>query len=101
MTSGTYRHYFDEHGRRYSHVLDARTGKPVAHDTVSVTVVRDNPTQADAWSTALLSLGAPEGITTAQQHGIAALFVTDEDSQLREMPTAAWQALKDKYIEVK
>jgi thiamine biosynthesis lipoprotein len=101
MTSGTYRHYFDEHGRRYSHVLDARTGKPVAHDTVSVTVVHDNPTQADAWSTALLCLGAQEGIAIAQQYGIAALFVTDEDSQLREMPTAAWQALKDKQIEVK
>ena len=28
MTSGTYRHYFDEQGQRYSHILDARTGRP-------------------------------------------------------------------------
>lgn len=35
MTSGTYRHYFDEQGKRFSHVLDARTGKPVTHSTCS------------------------------------------------------------------
>lgn len=100
MTSGTYRHYFDEHGKRYSHVLDARTGQPVAHDTVSVTVIHDNPTQADAWSTALLCLGSHAGAAVAQRHGIAALFITDEGTQLRETPTAAWLALKEKHIEV-
>mgnify|MGYP001762401490 FL=1 len=35
MTSGTYRHFYDQDGVRYSHVLDARTGTPVTHDTVS------------------------------------------------------------------
>lgn len=43
-TSGTYRHYFDEQGKRYSHVLDARTGAPVTHNSVSVTVINDSPT---------------------------------------------------------
>jgi len=101
MTSGTYRHYFDEHGKRYSHVLDARTGKPITHNTVSVTVIHDNPTQADAWSTALLCIGEKEGQMIAQQNHIAALFIAKEGDQMREIPTAAWQALKEKKIEVK
>lgn len=41
-TSGTYRHFFDQEGTRYSHILDARTGYPVTHATVSVTVVHSD-----------------------------------------------------------
>jgi thiamine biosynthesis lipoprotein len=93
MTSGTYRHYFDAQGQRYSHILDARTGRPVAHNTVSVTVVHDNPTEADAWSTALLCLGSRDGVKVAQRQGIAALFIDTEGGQLQEVPTTAWRAL--------
>jgi len=48
MTSGTYRHYFDDHGQRYSHILDARNGRPVTHNLVSVTVLLSDPSVADA-----------------------------------------------------
>ncbi len=44
MTSGTYRHFYDQDGVRYSHVLDARTGTPVTHDTVSTTILIPDPT---------------------------------------------------------
>lgn len=79
MTSGTYRHYFDNSGKRYSHILDARTGRPVTHDLVSVTVAHEDPVLADAWSTALLCLGQREGIKTANAHNIAALFIEQQD----------------------
>ena len=61
MTSGTYRHYFDANGQRYSHVLDARIGAPVRHQTVPTTVFIDDATYADAWSTAFLCLGSSDG----------------------------------------
>lgn len=99
MTSGTYRHYFDDHGKRYSHILDARSGKPMAHDTVSVTVLDENPTYADAWCTALLCLGADDGLRAADQAGIAALFISDTNGQLRERASAAWSALNDVEVE--
>lgn len=98
MTSGTYRHYFDQAGKRYSHVLDARTGRPIVHDTVSVTVLDDNPTTADAWSTALLCLGTDDGLRAADRAGIAALFITDNNGQLHERTSTAWAALKDVEI---
>ena len=75
-TSGTYEQGFEADGRHYSHVLDPRTGRPVAHDTVSVTVAHADGALADAWSTALLCLGADAGRTVASVHDIAALFLS-------------------------
>lgn len=93
MTSGTYRHYFDDQGRRYSHVLDARTGRPVSHDTVSVTVLDQDPSLADAWSTALLCLGTDNGRAVADQHGIAALFIEEVDGKFSEATTRQWREM--------
>lgn len=87
MTSGTYRHYFDNNGVRLSHILDARTGYPVTHNTVSVTVLHKNPMLADAWSTSLLCLGHEKGIDIANQNSINALFITDENNELIEYST--------------
>lgn len=84
MASGTYRHYFDNNGKRYSHILDARTGKPVEHNTVSVAVLHPNPAIADAWSTALLCLGSEAGIKAANDNNIAALYVDQQGDKLIE-----------------
>jgi thiamine biosynthesis lipoprotein len=99
MTSGTYRHYFDQDGKRYSHILDARTGRPVDHKTVSVTVFHADPTQADAWGTALLCLGRTEGIEAADKAGIAALFIEQQDEKFYEFFSATLQQLKTLVIE--
>ena len=93
MTSGTYRHYFDDHGQRYSHILDARTGKPVAHNLVSVTVLHNDPAIADAWSTALLCLGQKDGMKAANEGKIAALFIEQQDKELIESRSDALNAL--------
>lgn len=83
MTSGTYRHYYDKNNRRYSHILDARTGAPVQHNTVSVTLFHDDLTEADAWSTALLCLGTTEGLKVAEQYNLAAFFVEQDENVLQ------------------
>jgi thiamine biosynthesis lipoprotein len=93
MTSGTYRHYFDANGRRYSHILDARTGRPVTHDLVSVTVAHPDPVIADAWSTALLCLGQDQGLKTANAEHLAALFIRLHNNQLLESQTDPFTAL--------
>lgn len=93
MTSGTYRHYFDDHGKRYSHILDARNGRPVIHNLVSVTVLNSNPTLADAWSTALLCLGPQDGLKAANTANIAALFIEQQGDNLNESQSDALNAL--------
>jgi thiamine biosynthesis lipoprotein len=93
MTSGTYRHYFDDKGKRYSHILDARTGRPVTHDLVSVTVIHENPTIADAWSTALLCLGYKDGTAIANVEKISALFIVQQGKELIEYRSDPLSAL--------
>ena len=60
-TSGDYDRYFEVEGRRFSHLLDPRTGWP-AEGLYSVTVVAPNATAADALSTAAFVLGPERGI---------------------------------------
>ena len=74
-TSGDYRNYFEEDGTRYSHILDATTGRPITHRTASVSVAAPTTMEADAWATALLVLGRDRGLELAQKRGMAALFI--------------------------
>jgi len=89
MTSGTYRHYFDVNGQRYSHILDARTGKPITHDLVAVTVLHEDPTIADAWSTALICVGQQQAMQLADAENIRALFVQQQGTSLLETKSQA------------
>lgn len=74
-TSGDYRNYFERDGRRYSHILDARAGRPITHKTASATVIAENAMLADAWSTAMLVLGRSRGLELAEEHKLAVLFL--------------------------
>ncbi len=89
MTSGTYRHYFDVKGHRYSHILDARDGRPVSHDLVAVSVFNENPTIADAWSTALLCLGQEAGMKIADAEKLQVMFIQQQGSEFVESKTRA------------
>ncbi|MCQ8117787.1 FAD:protein FMN transferase [Methylomonas rosea] len=89
MTSGTYRHYFDVKGKRYSHILDARNGKPVTHDLVAVSVFNESPTIADAWSTALLCLGQEEGMKLADAEKLQVMFIQQQGTEFLESKTRA------------
>jgi FAD:protein FMN transferase len=73
-TSGTYRHYFQANGRRFSHILDPRTGAPVDHALLAVTVIARDGARAGAWGTALTCLGPEAAATTAEREHIAALL---------------------------
>ncbi len=99
MTSGTYNHYFDYQGQRYSHILDARNGRPITHDLVSVTVIHEDPTIADAWDTALLCLGQKEGLQAANVAHIPALFIQQQGSELIESKSDALNTLDKITIE--
>jgi len=99
MTSGTYRHYYDDAGRRYSHILDARTGSPVTHSTVSVTVIHESPTVADAWSTALLCLGTEEGLKIADTNNLSVLFIDQNKLEIEETSSDLFRNMKGITVE--
>jgi thiamine biosynthesis lipoprotein len=74
ITSGSYRHYLEADGRRFSHIIDPRSGWAVEHGLLSVTVLGPDAALAAAWGTALLCLGPVDGIEIAEREDIAALF---------------------------
>ena len=75
-TSGDYRHFRDAKGSRVSHTIDPRSGAPVSHALASVTVLRPTAMEADAFATALMTLGPDRGLDRARELGLDALFVT-------------------------
>ncbi len=74
-TSGDYRIYFEIDGERFSHLVDPRTGYPIRHDLVSVTVVHPSTAIADAWATALIVLGYEAARQLADEQQLAVYFV--------------------------
>ena len=60
-TSGDYERFFEIKGKRYTHIIDPRTGRPVS-DTIAVTVVAPTGTQVDALSTSVFVLGPEKGL---------------------------------------
>lgn len=51
-TSGSYEKYFEKDGRKYCHILDPKTLKPV-NGVASVTTISQSATESDAMSTAV------------------------------------------------
>ncbi|MBN2217646.1 MAG: FAD:protein FMN transferase [Pirellulales bacterium] len=89
-TSGDYRNYFERDGRRYSHLIDPRVGRPIAHRLASVTVLADRCMEADAWATALSILGPEAGMRLADDRGIAASFLIRQGDVFVERRSAAF-----------
>lgn len=65
-TSGDYEQYFKKEGKRYSHLLDPRTGYP-ANLCESVTIISKETSLADALSTGIFVLGPVKGIELIEQ----------------------------------
>jgi thiamine biosynthesis lipoprotein len=88
--SGDYRNFREVDGRRFSHEIDPRTGTPVTHALVSVTVIGTTAAAADAWATALMVLGPEEGRVVADSEGLAAYFIIRGSDGFEHAYTAAF-----------
>ncbi|AMD01359.1 FAD:protein FMN transferase [Halomonas chromatireducens] len=89
-TSGDYRNYFEEEGRRYSHTLDPRSGRPIDHRLASVTVAHPSNAWADAWATALMVLGDEEGLALARNQDLKVLMLIREENGWASVATPAF-----------
>ncbi len=89
-TSGNYRLAFTDPdtGQSYSHLIDPRTGRPVNHDLLAVSVVALTAMEADAWATALLVVGREKGLQLAERENLDALFVERDSSGIKVQTTA-------------
>lgn len=92
-TSAAYERFYQFGDKRYSHILDARTGRP-AQGVASATVIADDNVTANALATTLCVLGAEEGLKlVGRTPGAEALIVDPAGQQFR---TPGFVALQDK-----
>ena len=56
-TSGSTRKFYIKNGVKYSHTIDPKTGNPVTHSLLSVTVIANDCSSADAYATAFMVMG--------------------------------------------
>ena len=93
-TSGDYEKYFIIDGERYSHIIDPRTGRPVK-GVVSVTIVADTATRADALSTGVFVLGLDKGMELIEKLSDVEGVIIYEDSNSDELSIEYSSGMKE------
>jgi thiamine biosynthesis lipoprotein len=77
-TSGSYEKYVTFNGKRYSHIIDTRTGYP-ATGLISVSVFAKTTELADALATGVFVMGKDAGMNLVNQlPGISCIMVDEE-----------------------
>lgn len=95
-TSGDYRNYFESNGVRYSHIIDPKTGKPINHKVVSVTVLNKSSMTADGLATGLMVLGEERGMKIANDNNIAVFMIVKTEDGFKELASEAYKPFINK-----
>ncbi|MEA3561032.1 MAG: FAD:protein FMN transferase [Candidatus Omnitrophota bacterium] len=83
-TSGDYENFFLKNRKRFSHLIDPRTGRPVQNKIVSVTVLAPDCFQADALATAVFILGKEKGLNLINSLAkTEAIIISQEGGRLK------------------
>ncbi len=77
-TSGDYQQFILIEGKRYSHIIDRKTGTST-EGLSSVTIIADNATDADALATAVSVIGSENGLELIEKTpGVEAILITSQ-----------------------
>jgi thiamine biosynthesis lipoprotein len=92
-SSGGYRNFYVRGGKRYSHFIDPRTGRPITHKLAAVSVLAPSCMEADAAATAVMVLGEKDGLAFLEKDPELAglLLVGDGSGGFKAVKTANWK----------
>jgi thiamine biosynthesis lipoprotein len=95
-TSGNYRNYRIEGGKKLAHTIDPSTGYPVQHSLLSATVIADDCAKADAFATAFMVMGKEKAMEYCKgDRSIEGYFIySDENGNMQTAMTEGFR----KYI---
>ena len=75
-TSGNYRKYHESKGKKFSHIIDPRTGYSVQNEMISVAVYANDAITADAYDNSLMLMGIEKAIQFVEEReNLAAFFI--------------------------
>ena len=91
-TSGDYRNFKVEEGKKYSHIVNPITGRLTPTDIVSATIVAEHCIDADAFATSCVAMGSGLAKIMIEDNHIAAYFILDDmtvwsSSEFKELKT--------------
>ena len=92
-TSGNYENFFEVNGRRYSHILNPRTGLPV-EGIAACTVIAPTCAESDLWATALFVHGVERSLHEFGQR-LAIRFTTITNAGFAVRQTKSFPASED------
>ncbi len=93
-TSGNYRKFYVENGKKYAHIIDPRTGYPANSNLLSASVIADDCMTADAYATAFMVMGLEQSKQFLETHpgiNLEVYFIYDEDGQLKTFTSPSLQ----------
>jgi thiamine biosynthesis lipoprotein len=95
VTSGSTRKYEERDGKRYSHCINPKTGCPVEHHVLSVTVTADNATWADALASICMVMGLEQSLPLIESmDGVEAYYIfINEHGKLETFATDGFVTL--------
>ena len=95
VTSGSTRKYVERNGKRYSHCIDPKTGYPVEHQLLSVTVMADNSVWADALASICMVMGMEQSLPLIQgMDGVEAYYIfVNDQNELETFATEGFRVL--------
>ena len=95
VTSGSTRKYVERDGRRYSHCIDPKTGYPVEHQLLSVTVLAENSVWADALASICMVMGLEQSLPFIESmDGVEAYYIfANEKNTLETYATEGFNEL--------
>ena len=89
-TSGDTEQHVEINGRRYSHIIDPRTGIGLT-SRIAVTVVAASSTVADSRATAISVLGIKKGMDYANSKKLQVLILTMSNKKHRLIKSPQWK----------
>ena len=89
-TSGDTEQFVEINGRRYSHIVDPRTGIGLTN-RIAVTVVAASSTVADSRATAVSVMGIKKGMDYANQKKLQVLILTLNGEKHRLLKSPQWK----------
>jgi FAD:protein FMN transferase len=80
-TSGNYKKFYIENGKKYAHIIDPFTGYPAQNTLLSATVIADDCITADAYATSFMVMGLEQSkqfLSDNKDLDLEVIFIYDE-----------------------
>jgi len=97
-TSGNYKKYYVEDGKKYTHIINPFTGYPAKNNLLSATVIAGNCMTADAYATAFMVMGLEKSkafLSKNKELGLEVYFIYDDSGVSKTYTSEKFAAVEN------